>query len=120
LCWYYGLRGLSLLLLPFTSFSFYGLSLFAMFYGLDWIATVPPTVRLTAQRFGPERANLVFGWIFAGHQLGAGFAAFGAGLSRTLLLSYLPAFFAAGALCIFASLIVLAISRPVKVAAAAA
>ena len=46
-----------------------------MFYGLDWIATVPPTVRLTAQRFGPERANLVFGWIFAGHQLGAGAAA---------------------------------------------
>ena len=56
-----------------------------MFYGLDWIATVPPTVRLTAQRFGPERANLVFGWIFAGHQLGAGVAAFGAGLSRTVL-----------------------------------
>jgi MFS family permease len=120
LSWYYGLRGLSLLLLPFTSFSFYGLSLFAMFYGLDWIATVPPTVRLTAQRFGPERSNLVFGWIFAGHQLGAGFAAFGAGLSRTLLLSYLPAFFAAGALCIIASLIVLAISRPVKAVAAAA
>ena len=72
LFWYYGLRGLSLLFLPFSNFSFYGLSLFAMFYGLDWIATVPPTVRLTAQRFGPERANLVFGWIFAGHQLGAG------------------------------------------------
>ena len=100
LFWYYGLRGLSLLFLPFTDFSFYGLSLFAMFYGLDWIATVPPTVRLTAQRFGPERANLVFGWIFAGHQLGAGVAAFGAGLSRTVLESYLPAFFVAGALCI--------------------
>ncbi len=115
LFWYYGLRGLSLLLLPFTDFSFYGLSLFAMFYGLDWIATVPPTVRLTAQRFGPERANLVFGWIFAGHQLGAGVAAFGAGLSRTVLESYLPAFFVAGALCIVAALIILAISRPVKV-----
>ena len=112
LFWYYGLRGLSLLFLPFTDFSFYGLSVFAMFYGLDWIATVPPTVRLTAQRFGPERANLVFGWIFAGHQLGAGTAAFGAGLSRTLLLSYLPAFFVAGALCVVASLIVLTISRP--------
>lgn len=114
LFWYYGLRGLSLLLLPFTDFSFYGLSLFAMFYGLDWIATVPPTVRLTAQRFGPERANLVFGWIFTGHQLGAALAAFGAGLSRTLLLSYLPAFFAAGLLCIVASLIVLAIARQPK------
>jgi MFS family permease len=118
LFWYYGLRGLSLLFLPFTDFSFYGLSLFAMFYGLDWIATVPPTVRLTAQRFGPERANLVFGWIFAGHQLGAGTAAFGAGLSRTLLLSYLPAFFAAGALCIVAALIVLAIARQPKPAVA--
>jgi hypothetical protein len=92
-----------------------------MFYGLDWIATVPPTVRLTAQRFGPERANLVFGWIFAGHQLGAATAAFGAGLSRTVYATYLPAFFVAGALCVVASVIVLAISRPVpKVVAAAA
>jgi len=114
LFWYYGLRGLSLVFLPFSDFSFYGLSLFAMFYGLDWIATVPPTVRLTAQRFGAERANLVFGWIFAGHQLGAGTAAFGAGLSRTLYATYLPAFFIAGTLCIFAALIVLAISRPPK------
>jgi sugar phosphate permease len=118
LFWYYGLRGLSLLFLPFSDFSFYGLSLFAMFYGLDWIATVPPTVRLTAQRFGPERANLVFGWIFAGHQLGAATAAFGAGLSRTALDTYLPAFFAAGALCIVAALITLAISRQVKPAVA--
>ncbi|WP_338833390.1 MFS transporter [Bradyrhizobium septentrionale] len=112
LFWYYGLRGLSLLFLPLSDFTFYGLSLFAMFYGLDWIATVPPTVRLTAQRFGAERANLVFGWIFAGHQLGAGTAAFGAGLSRTLYQSYLPAFFIAGALCVFAALIALAIARP--------
>ena len=55
---------------------------------------------LIAQRFEPERANLVFGWVFAGHQLGAGTAAFGTGLSRTLLASYLPTFFIAGALCI--------------------
>ncbi|MFK4498333.1 MFS family permease [Bradyrhizobium japonicum] len=114
LFWYYGLRGLSLIFLPFSDFSFYGLSIFAMFYGLDWIATVPPTVRLTAQKFGPERANLVFGWIFAGHQLGAGTAAFGAGFSRTVYESYLPAFFIAGALCVFASLIVLALSRQPK------
>ncbi|MDH7797762.1 MULTISPECIES: MFS transporter [unclassified Beijerinckia] len=107
LFWYYGLRGLSLLYLPFTDFSFYGLSLFAMFYGLDWIATVPPTVKLAAQHFGRERANLVFGWIFAGHQLGAATAAFGAGLSRTVLDSYLPAFFVAGALCLIASALVL-------------
>jgi sugar phosphate permease len=114
LFWYYGLRGLSLLLLPFTDFSFYGLSLFAMFYGLDWIATVPPTVRLTTQRFGTERANLVFGWVFAGHQVGAAFAAFGAGLSRTLLSTYLPAFFLAGLLCVVAALIALSISRTPK------
>ena len=118
LFWYYGLRGLSLLFLPFTDFSFYGLSLFAIFYGLDWIATVPPTVRLTAQRFGAERANLVFGWIFAGHQIGAATAAFGAGLSRTALATYLPAFFVAGALCIIAALTVLAISRHPKPAPA--
>ncbi|PAY06143.1 MFS transporter [Bradyrhizobium sp. UFLA03-84] len=112
LFWYYGLRGLSLLYLPYSDFTFYGLSLFAMFYGLDWIATVPPTVRLTAQRFGAERANLVFGWIFAGHQLGAGAAAFGAGVSRTVYSSYLPAFFIAGALCVCAALMTLAIARP--------
>jgi MFS family permease len=117
LFWYYGLRGLSLVFLPFSDFTFYGLSLFAMFYGLDWIATIPPTVRLTAQRFGAERANLVFGWIFAGHQLGAGAAAFGAGLSRTVLASYLPAFFVAGALCVVAALLALSISRPKLVTA---
>lgn len=112
LFWYYGLRGLSLLLLPFTDFSFYGLSLFAVFYGLDWVATVPPTVRLTAQRFGAERANLVFGWIFCGHQLGAAAAALGGGLTRTLWESYLPAFFAAGVMCVAAALVALMISRP--------
>jgi predicted MFS family arabinose efflux permease len=106
LFWYYGLRGLSLMYLPFSDFTFYGLSLFALFYGLDWIATVPPTVKLTVTRFGRERANLVFGWIFAGHQLGAATAAFGAGVSRTVLLSYLPAFFAAGALCLIAAMLI--------------
>jgi len=118
LFWYYGLRGLSLVYLPFTDFTFYGLSLFAVFYGLDWIATVPPTVKLTAQRFGRERANLVFGWIFTGHQIGAATAAFGAGLSRTVLASYLPAFFIAGALCIIAAMLVLVIGAPQKRTAA--
>ncbi len=103
LFWYYGLRGLSLLYLPFTDFTFYGLSLFAVFYGLDWIATVPPTVKLTADRFGPERAGMVFGWVFAGHQIGAASAAFGAGLVRTEYSTYLPAFFVAGALCLIAA-----------------
>ncbi len=117
LFWYYGLRGLSLLLLPFTNFSFYGLSVFAVFYGLDWIATVPPTVKLTADRFGRERANLVFGWIFAGHQLGAASAAYGAGFARTTFSSYLPAYFFAGLLCLGASALVLGISKPRQKAA---
>jgi MFS family permease len=112
LFWYYGLRGLSLLYLPFTDFTFYGLSLFAVFYGLDWIATVPPTVKLTADRFGRERAGVVFAWAFAGHQIGAASAAFGAGFSRTEFASYLPAFFAAGALCIIAAALVLTIAKP--------
>jgi MFS family permease len=111
LFWYYGLRGLSLLYLPYSEFTVYGLSLFAMFYGLDWIATVPPTVRITAERFGRERANLVFGWVFAGHQIGAACAAFGAGFSRSALQSYLPAFFVAGILCLIAALLVPTLGR---------
>ena len=106
---YYGLRGLSLLALPFSTFSVYGLSLFAVFYGLDWIATVPPTVRLAAQLYGRERAPLVFGWVFAGHQLGAAVAALGGGLSRDLLASYLPAFMVSGTFCLAAALAALAV-----------
>jgi sugar phosphate permease len=108
LCWYYGLRGLSLLYLPSSSFTLYGLSFFAVFYGLDWIATVPPTVRIATSVFGRERAGIVFGWIFAAHQLGAATAAYGAGLSRTLAMTYLPAFYLAGAACLVAALLVLA------------
>jgi MFS family permease len=103
LFWYYGLRGLSLIYLPFSNFSVLGLTVFAMFYGLDWIATVPPTVKLTGERFGDGKANIVFGWIFAGHQLGAATAAYGAGLTRTAYETYLPAFFTAGVLCILAA-----------------
>jgi MFS family permease len=111
LFFYYGLRGLSLLYLPFTDFTFYGLSLFAVFYGLDWIATVPPTVKITADRFGRERAGIVFGWVFAGHQIGAASAAFGAGLIRTEYFTYLPAFFIAGGLCLVASLAVISVRK---------
>jgi sugar phosphate permease len=107
LFWYYGLRGLSLLWLPSSTFSIYGLSIFAMFYGLDWIATVPPTVRISAGIFGREKGGLVFGWVFMGHQLGAAVAAFGAGLSRSELSTYLPAFYGAGAACVLAALIAL-------------
>jgi sugar phosphate permease len=103
LFWYYGLRGLSLIYLPFADFTYSGLSVFALFYGLDWIATVPPTVNITVKTYGRDKANLVFGWIFAGHQLGAATAALGAGVARTELATYLPAFLAAGALCIVAA-----------------
>jgi len=111
LFWYYGLRGLSLLWLPSSTFSIYGLSIFAMFYGLDWIATVPPTVRISAGLFGREKGGLVFGWVFMAHQLGAAVAAYGAGLSRSELSTYLPAFYAAGAACLLAAVIALA-ARP--------
>ena len=120
LFWYYGLRGLSLFWLPFSTFTLYGLSLFAMFYGLDWIATVPPTVKLAAQAFGKEKAGLVFGWVFAAHQLGAATAAYGAGLTRTLLLTYNPALFTAGAACLMAALLVMRIRQPGRVVQVAA
>ena len=103
LFWYYGLRGLSLLWLPHSDFTLYGLSLFAMFYGLDWVATVPPTVKLTNATFDKQRGALIFGWIFAGHQLGSAAAAYGAGLTRTVMLSYTPALYAAGVACVLAA-----------------
>ncbi|GKS96758.1 MFS transporter [Acidovorax sp. SUPP2825] len=120
LFWYYGLRGLSLFWLPHSEFTFYGLGLFAMFYGLDWIATVPPTVKLAGATFGPQKVGLVFGWIFAAHQIGAAVAAWGAGLTRTLLLTYTPALYAAGAACLLAAGLVLLIQRPARPAKAVA
>src|SRR5258706_966499 len=88
-----------------------GLGVFAVFYGLDWIATVPPTVRLTGEVFGREKASIVFGWVVASHQVGAALAAFVAGALRTGFGSYAPAFVGAGALCIMASVAVLPIGR---------
>jgi sugar phosphate permease len=115
LAWYYGLRGISLLFLPFAfDLSFYGLGLFAVFYGLDWIATVPPTVRLCAQCFGREKAGIMFGWVFAAHQVGAAFIAYFAGWIRTELNDYLAAFLFAGLLCLAASVMVLFIGRPLR------
>ncbi|PTB18292.1 MFS transporter [Trinickia symbiotica] len=112
LFWYYGLRGLSLIYLPHAfGIDFFGLPLFAMFYGLDWIATVPPTVRLTTDVFGKEAAPVVFGWIVAGHQLGAAFAAFGAGVLRADLGTYTLASTISGGLCLVAALVVLRIHR---------
>jgi predicted MFS family arabinose efflux permease len=111
LFWYYGLRGLSLIYLPYSDYSFYGLSLFAVFYGLDWIATVPPTVRLTNDIFGRQDAPVIFGWIVAGHQMGAAVAASGAGALRTALDGYFEAFLIAGVICALTALLVLMIGR---------
>ncbi|WP_213737893.1 MFS transporter [Bradyrhizobium sp. dw_411] len=103
LCIYYSLRGLSLLYLPFAlGMDLFSVSMFAAFYGLDWFATLPPTIRLTTDRFGPAMAPLVFGWMFVGHQIGASIAAYGAGLTRTLDGTYAPAFALSGILCIVA------------------
>ncbi len=100
---YYTLRGISLLFLPFTLQSYTGgLAWFAVFYGLDWIATVPPTVRLTSEAFGRENTGVIYGWIGASHQLGASMAAFGAGAIRTVMGDYQTAFWIAGLLCVLA------------------
>jgi predicted MFS family arabinose efflux permease len=119
LFWYYGLRGLSLVLLPFTSFDIISLSIFAVFYGLDWVATVPPTVTLTNEVFGRKDAPVIVSWIVCGHQMGGALAALGGGVMRNATGSYLMAFIASGAACLIASLLVLRIGRrPVLVAAA--
>ena len=115
LCWYYGLRGISLLFLPMAlDSSSIGLGAFAVFYGLDWIATVPPTVRLAADIFGKEKVGMIFGWIVASHQVGAAVAAFGAGAIRTYLGDYFDAFMIAGAACVVAAVLVLRIGRNVR------
>jgi predicted MFS family arabinose efflux permease len=120
LFWYYGLRGLSLAALPFTGFDGLSLGVFAVFYGLDWIATVPPTVMLTNEVFGKRDAPVIVSWIVAGHQLGAAAAAMGAGAVRNATGSYAPAFFASGLACLTASLLVLRVSRADTPEAAAA
>lgn len=109
---YYGLRGLSLLFLP-SAFQpeTHRLSLFAVFYGLDWIATVPPTVALTAQAFGREKVGIMFGWIVASHQVGAALAAWGAGFIRTSEGAYDHAFLISGSLCVLTAAGVLLIGR---------
>jgi sugar phosphate permease len=119
LFWYYGLRGLSLVFLPYSDFTLYGLTLFAVFYGLDWIATVPPTVRLVNDLFGKQDAPVIFGWILMGHQIGAAVAATGAGALRTELGSYLESFVLAGIACVLTAVMVLWIGRRQRRAALA-
>jgi sugar phosphate permease len=93
---YYGFRGLSLVALPFIDFTATSLFLFAFVYGLDWIATVPPTMKLTNRTFGEANAPILFGWIMVGHQIGAAIAAFGAGFIREEMGDYTLAFLIAG------------------------
>jgi predicted MFS family arabinose efflux permease len=108
LFWYYGLRGLSLMYLPFAfDTSFYGLSLFSVFYGLDWIATGPPTARLMSGMVGSARTGIMIAWITVIHQVGGAGAAYLGGLLRISYGSYLEAFMISGLLCIGAALAVL-------------
>jgi MFS family permease len=116
---YYGLRGLSLIYLPFANFSFYGLSLFAVFYGLDWIATVPPTLAIANRVFGTRKAPILFGWISASHQIGAASAAFFAGVSRTVTGSYMDSFVIAGIVAVIAAFLALGMKGPAPAPAAA-
>jgi predicted MFS family arabinose efflux permease len=104
LLWYYGLRGIALLLLaPTLTSGGLGLFGFILIYGLDWVATVPPTVALTNEVFGREQGPVVFGWVFAAHQIGAAFAAWGAASIRTVTGDYLLAFVLAAGLCAVAA-----------------
>jgi sugar phosphate permease len=112
LCWYYSLRGISLMFLPYVlGTSYIGLAAFVVFYGLDWIATVPPTVRLAADSFGKRNVGIVYGWISASHQLGAATMAFTAGTLRSLMGSYQVSFISAGLLCLVAAGMVIRIGR---------
>lgn len=118
LFWYYSLRGLSLLALPFAlaSGSYTWLMIFAVFYGLDWIATVPPTIGLTRQRFGLQKSAMMYGWMVAFHQVGAGVAAYYGGVFYSAFGSYKMAFLLSGAFCLLASLFVILIKKQPKVA----
>ncbi|GIF73210.1 MFS transporter [Asanoa siamensis] len=109
---YYALRGGSLLLLPmlFGDAVRPSMVVFILFYGLDWVATVPPTVALCREYFG-DRGAVVFGWVFASHQIGAAVAASAAGLVRDRLGEYDLAWYVAGLLAIGAAGLSLALFR---------
>ncbi len=115
LFFYYGLRGLSLFLLPSILFSSIHPStlVFVIFYGLDWVATVPPTIMLCRAVLGPSRASVVYGWVFAAHQIGGAVAAFGAAILRVQLGDYAMAFYISGAMCIVTAYFVLQIAKDV-------
>ena len=115
LFFYFGLRGLSLFLLPSILFSSIEAPtlVFVIFYGLDWVATVPPTIMLCRAVLGPQRASVVYGWVFVGHQIGGSIAAFGAAVLRVKLGDYAAAFYISGLMCIVTSYFVLQIAKGV-------
>jgi sugar phosphate permease len=110
---YYGLRGLALLTVP----TVLGpdvkppLIFFIVFYGLDWIATVPPTVQLCREHFGLQRSGVVYGWVFASHMIGAGVASTFAGNIRQTHGSYTIAWYTAASLCLIAALTMITMRR---------
>jgi predicted MFS family arabinose efflux permease len=108
---YFALRGLSLMYLPFSFIDFYTMSLFAVFYGVDWFATVAPTIRLITNAVGRERSAIVYGWVFTCHQIGGASAAFLGGLFRTEFGTYMQAFMLSGLMCLFAAIAALFIGR---------
>ena len=116
LFFYYFLRGVSLFLLPSILFASVHPStlVFVIFYGLDWVATVPPTIVLCRTVLGPNRGTVVYGWVFAAHQIGGGIAAYGAALARVKFGDYSPAFYTAGILCVITSYFVLKIGKDKK------
>ena len=113
LFFYYGLRGLSLFLLPSILFASVHPStlVFVIFYGLDWVATVPPTIMLCRTILGPERATVIYGWVFAAHQIGGSIAAFGTAVLRVQFGNYAVAFYISGLMCLITSYFVLQIAK---------
>jgi predicted MFS family arabinose efflux permease len=109
---YYTGRGVSLLLLPtlLSPRAEPSMWVFIIFYGLDWVATVPPTIALCRNYFG-DNTPVVFGWIFASHQLGAAVAAAGAGWLRDMKGDYTLAFHLAAGLCLLAAVMCTAVRR---------
>jgi predicted MFS family arabinose efflux permease len=117
LAMYYGLRGVALIWLVYANPTTTGLLIFAVIYGLDFIATVPPTVRLSVQTFGQEMGPAVFSWIFASHHISAGLMLVATGVSRDMLGTYAPSFLMAGLLCLVAAAAFSAVRKPQPVPA---
>jgi predicted MFS family arabinose efflux permease len=117
---YYGFRGVGLLMLPglLSDAIHPSIVAFVIVYGLDWVATVPPTVALCRQAFG-DQGTIVFGWVFASHQVGAALASVAAGVIRDQTGAYTIAWFGAAGMCLVAALVSFQI-RPLPTATAPA